>query len=82
MLGDLVEKHEVKVLQDAGEEVPEEENSETPWVSFAFHISCDTEFLEAMRRDLKLMTDERNQLVHGFPRRWHPSSPNRSGEAR
>jgi hypothetical protein len=60
-------------LQDAGTEVPEEERPHD-WFRFSFRISGDTEFVESMRRDLKLMTDERNELVHHFLPRWQPDS--------
>lgn len=71
MLGHLVEKYGTEVLQDAGVEVPEEERPDT-WFAFSFRVSGDTEIVETMRRDLKLMTDERNDLVHHFLARWQP----------
>ncbi len=74
MLGHLVDKYANEVLQDAGEEVPEEDRP-AGWFSFSFRISGDTEFVESLRRDLKLMTDERNELVHHFLPRWQPDSP-------
>ena len=73
MLGLLVERYGNEVLQDAGEEVPDEDRPEG-WFSFLFQISGDTEFVESLRRDLKLMTYERNELVHGFIPRWKPES--------
>ena len=73
MLGLLVERYGNEVLQDAGEEVPDEDRPEG-WFSFSFRLSGDTEFVESLRRDLKLMTDERNDLVHGFIPRWKPES--------
>lgn len=80
MLGQLVEKYANEVLQDAGEEVAEEE-SPAGWFSFTFRISGDAEFVESMRRDLKVMTDERNELVHHFLPRWQPDSPEKMAEA-
>lgn len=80
MLGQLVEKYGNEVLQDAGEEVPEEDRP-ADWFCFTFRISGDTEFVESMRRDLKLMTDERNELVHHFLPRWQPDSPEKMAEA-
>ncbi len=71
MLGHLVEKYGNEVLQDAGAEVPDEERPEG-WFAFSFRISGDSAFIESMRRDLKLMTDERNNLVHHFLPRWQP----------
>lgn len=79
MLGQLVEKYATEVLQDAGEEVPEEERP-AGWFMFSFHISGDTQFVESMRRDLKVMTDERNELVHHFLPRWQPESPEKMAE--
>lgn len=80
MLGELVKKYATEVLQDAGEEIPEDE-SPANWFTFSFRISGDTEFVESMRRDLKVMTDERNELVHHFLPRWQPNSPERMAEA-
>ena len=80
MLGQLVEKYATEVLQDAGEAVPEED-SPADWFMFSFRISGDTQFVESMRRDLKVMTDERNELVHHFLPRWQPDSPEKMAEA-
>ncbi|MHB9101317.1 MAG: hypothetical protein ACYC2E_07390 [Sulfuricella sp.] len=79
MFGCLVNKYGTEVLQDAGVEVPEEEGP-ADWITFTFKISGDTEFVEAMRRDMKLMTEQRNELVHGFLSRWQPESPERLEE--
>ena len=73
MLGHLVDRYGTEVLQDAGVEVAEEE-SPADWITFSFRISGDSEFVESMRQDLKLMTDQRNELVHGFLCRWQPDS--------
>lgn len=73
MLGHLVEKYGTEVLQDAGAKVPEEERPDN-WFAFSFRVSGDTEFVETTRRDLKLMTDERNDLVHHFLPRWQPGN--------
>lgn len=80
MLGHLVEKYGNELLQDAGEDVSEEDRP-AGWFSFSFRVSGDTEFVESMRRDLKLMTDERNELVHHFLLRWQPDSPEKMTEA-
>jgi len=79
MFGHLVDKYKTEVLQDAGVEVPEEERP-AGWVAFSFRISGDTEFVEAMRRDMTLMTEQRNELVHGFLPRWQPDSPEKLEE--
>lgn len=73
MLGILVERYGNEVLQDAGDDVPDEDKPEG-WFSYSFRVTGDTEFVESLRRDLKLMTDERNNLVHGFIPRWQPES--------
>jgi hypothetical protein len=80
MLGQLVAKYATEVLKDSGEEVPEEEGP-ADWFKFSFSISGDTEFVESMRRDLKVMTDQRNELVHHFLQRWQPDSPEKMAEA-
>lgn len=80
LFGLLVDKYGTEVLKDAGVEVPEEEGP-TDLITFSFRISGDTEFVEAMRRDMKLMTDQRNELVHGFLPRWEPDSQEKLEEA-
>ncbi|MBK6631355.1 MAG: hypothetical protein IPG33_10050 [Betaproteobacteria bacterium] len=66
MLGHLVDRYGTEVLQDAGVEVPEEEGP-ADWVTFSFRISADAKFVEAMRRDMKLMTDQRNGAYPWLP---------------
>lgn len=80
MLGQLVEKYATEVLKDAGEAVPEEEGS-ADWFMFSFSMSGDTKFVESIRRDLKVMTDERNELVHHFLPFWQPDSSEKMTEA-
>lgn len=75
MLGHLVEAYTTEVLHDAGEEPPKEESPDD-WLTFSFQIGVETEFLEGIRKDLKLMTDERNDLVHHFLQRWQLGSDN------
>lgn len=79
MLGHLVDKYVTEVLNDAGAEVPEEEGP-ADWLTFTFRVSSDTEFVEAMRQDMKLMTEQRNELVHGFLPRWQTDSPEKLEE--
>lgn len=74
MLGRLVDKYGIEALTDAGVEVPEEECPPDRF-TFNFRISGNTEFVEAMRRDMKLMTEQRNELVHDFLPRWEPDLP-------
>jgi len=79
MIGQLVEKYGTEVLQDDSVEVTEEKEP-VGMASFAIRIQCDAEFLESVRRDLKLMTEERNELVHAFLPRWQPDSPEKMTE--
>lgn len=72
-LGILVEKYKTEILHDAGEEIPEVERP-AGWFSFSYRLSVDKEFLESLHTDLKVMTDERNALVHHFLPRWQPGS--------
>lgn len=80
MLGLLVEQYSRDVLQDAGEAIPEEEWP-ADWFSFVFRLSGSTEYIGGLRQDMKLMTDERNALVHGFLPRWQPQSADKLHEA-
>lgn len=79
MLGHLVQKYVTEVLRDAGTEVAEEE-SPADCMTFSLKISGDTNFIEAMRRDMKLMTEQRNELVHGFLARWQVDSQDKLEE--
>lgn len=79
MLGQLVEKYGTEVLQDDSVEVTEEKEP-VGMASFAIRIQCNAEFLESVRRDLKLMTEERNELVHAFLPRWQPDSQEKMTE--
>lgn len=80
MLGHLVDKYGTDAFKDAGAQVPEDEGADG-WIHFSFHISGDAEFVESMRRDLKVMTDERNELVHHFLPRWQPNALDKLEEA-
>jgi hypothetical protein len=73
MLGNLVDKYVAEVLKDAGVEASEEECSDNT-ITYSFQISVHAEFIEAMRRDMKLMTEQRNELAHGFLSKWLPDS--------
>jgi hypothetical protein len=79
MLGQLVNKFGNDVLRNSGREDPEEDRP-AGWVSVTWHMSGDADFVDSMRRDLKLMTDERNELVHQFLPRWQPDSPGEMAE--
>lgn len=80
MFGLLVDKYVREVLQDAGVDVPEEE-APSDWITHSFKVTGDTEFVESMRREMKLLTEQRNDLVHGFFPRWQPESPEKLEEA-
>lgn len=73
MLGHLVEAYATEVLYDARGEPPKDERQDD-WITFSFKIGLETDFLEGIRKDLKLMTDERNDLVHHFLPRWQPDN--------
>lgn len=83
MLGQLVGKYLSDVLVDAGAEIEEGELPATAMCAFnfTFQIEGEEAFLQAMRRDLKLMTDERNALVHHFLPRWQPGNEEALNEA-
>lgn len=79
-LGVLVEKYKTEILHDAGEEIPEVERP-AGWFSFSYRLSVEKEFLDSLHNDLKVMTDERNALVHHFLPRWQPGSDEAMAEA-
>lgn len=80
MLGQLVEKYVTEVLCDAGEDMPEDDRFDVKF-AFSFRVAGDTASIEMMRRDLKLMTEERNDLVHHFLPRWKPDDQTALNEA-
>lgn len=80
MLGQLVEKYGKEVFQTTGENLPEEDRP-TGWASYSYTISADQEFIDSLLRDLKQMTEARNELVHHFLPRWQPDSPGTMAEA-
>jgi|JI10StandDraft_1071094.scaffolds.fasta_scaffold428886_1 hypothetical protein len=74
-LGTLVRTYLSDVLVEAGlEEMPESESPETAQCVFRFKFTMESEgaFVQRMRADLKLMTEQRNELVHHFLPRWKP----------
>lgn len=74
MMGLLVEQYVDDILSDAGETPPEPTESTLPLITTTFSISGDREFCESQRANMKLMVDERNDLVHHFLPRWRPDS--------
>lgn len=79
-LGHLVERYATEILCDAGGDVSEEEGP-SDWLAFSFHISGETDFIEGLRSDLQVMTDERNELVHHFLPRLQPCNDEALTEA-
>lgn len=74
MMGLLVEQYVDDILSDAGEAPPEPIEQPLLSVTTTFSISGDSEFYESQRTNMKLMVDERNDLVHHFLPRWRPES--------
>jgi hypothetical protein len=74
MMGQLVEQYIDGILSDADENLQELEDSSLPWMSLTFTVAGEQEFSESQRRNLKLMVDERNDLIHHFLPRWRPES--------
>lgn len=81
MMGLLVEQYVDDILSDAGEAPPEPTESTVLSITSTFSISGDREFCESQRVNMKLMVDERNDLVHHFLPRWRPDSLNRLTDA-
>lgn len=73
-LGTLVRTYLSDVLVEAGLEMPESELPETAQCAFRFKFTMESEgvFVQRVRADLKLMTEQRNELVHHFLPRWKP----------
>ena len=74
MMGNLVELYTDGILSDAGEPVQDSKEVTQAWVSTTFTISGDSNFYESQRTNMKLMVDERNDLIHHFLPRWRPDS--------
>lgn len=75
-LGALVRNYLSDVLVEAGLDIPESELPETAQCAFRFKFTREVEgaFVQRMRADLKLMTEQRNELVHHFLPRWKPGN--------
>lgn len=73
-LGTLVRNYLSDVLVEAGLEIPEFGLPETAQCAFRFKFTMEVEdaFVQRLRADLKLMTEQRNELVHHFLPRWKP----------
>lgn len=68
-LGSLVEKFKTSVLYDAGEDLPDMELS-AGGMAFSYRVAGDADFIEAVDRDLAIVNNHRNELVHHFLPRW------------
>lgn len=82
-LGTLVRDYLSDVLVEAGLEKPEFGLPETAQcaIRFEFTMESEAEFVQRMRADLKLMTEQRNELVHHFLPRWKPGDETVLNEA-
>ncbi|MBL0168450.1 MAG: hypothetical protein IPP85_15605 [Propionivibrio sp.] len=74
MMGTLVEQYTEGILSDAGEPTNEPEDVTESWVSISFKRTGDKDYYDSQKADMKLMVDERNNLIHHFLSRWHPES--------
>ncbi len=74
MLGELVKQYVGDVLKDAGEPIEEPEVVKIPYLITTFTTSSTQEFYESQTADMKLMVDERNELIHHFLPRWQPQT--------
>lgn len=74
MMGQLVEQYVDGILTDAGDASQGLDAPSVPWISFSSKITGDHEFYESQCTNLKLMKDERNDLIHHFLLRWQPDS--------
>ena len=81
-MGVLVKRYTDAVLSDAGEPLTEQENVTEAWMSISFTIKGDGDFYESLPAKLKLMVDERNNLVHHLLSGWQPDSPKYLAAAR
>lgn len=74
MMGNLVKRYTDDILSDAGESSYEPEEITQVWISTSFTITGDNNFYESQRANMKLVVDERNDLIHHFLPRWQPDS--------
>ena len=83
-LGTLVKGFSDEVLKDSEPELPETEDGQIGWGSFTFNVISkldDRENTLPIQKSLKLITDERNDLVHHFLPRWQPDSLQKLNDA-
>ena len=81
MMGNLVGQYTDGILSDAGELSAEPEDIDQAWMSFRFTSAGDSDFYESQRAEMKLMVDQRNDLIHHFLPRWKPDCVEAMSEA-
>jgi hypothetical protein len=73
-LGTLVGKYTDGFLTDTDETSQAPDELPAGWVSVTHTTSGSSEFYDSQRANMKLLTDERNELIHHFLPRWKPDS--------
>jgi hypothetical protein len=73
-MGVLKQHYTDGILSDAGESTKEPEESAQSWISVTFRLNAKSEFYNSQGASLKLMVNERNDLIHHFLPRWQPES--------
>lgn len=73
-MGVLKQHYTDGILSDAGESTKEPEESAQSWISITFSLKAKSEFYNSQGASLKLMVNERNDLIHHFLPRWQPES--------
>ncbi len=73
-MGALVGQYTDNILSDAGDSIKEPEIVDEIWMSSTFSITGDSDLYGSLSADLKLMVQERNDLVHHFLPQWQPDS--------
>lgn len=75
MLGLLIQRYVDEILSDPDEEQHGPPDLSDLWLFSTFKITGDDKFYELQCRNLELVREERNQLVHHFLPYWRPDSP-------
>lgn len=81
MMGLLVKKYIDEILSEPDSALQEPKDLSLPWISCSFKTAGDSKFNELQSKSLKMMVDERNELVHHFLPRWQPDSPDHMADA-
>lgn len=77
MLGILIQRYIDEILSDPDEEQHGPPDLSGPWLSFSFKINGDNVFYKRQCRNLEMVREERNLLVHHFLPYWRPDLPER-----